>query len=280
MVPVVCNVHIQGLPLIVGVPIAFIGGLLSFVSPCVLPLVPGYLGYLAGTSLDGGAAPDRRLIANGLSFVLGFTAVFTVTGVAIGQFLTRVQSAQGYVRWVGGVVVLMLGFHTLGLIRVPFLSRTLRISVAPQPRERRADAPGASDDPRDASIEDRAVRPRRSGVSLPMLMRSFVIGVFFAAGWSPCVGPILAGIYGVVGARPASGGVLLMVYSLGLGVPFLCFALIFGRISGPLRRLNRFYGVISLASGLFLVGIGLLLLTDTLARLSRYAPIINLPGLS
>ena len=89
-----------------------------------------------------------------------------------------------------------------------------------------------------------------------------------------------AGIYGVVGAQPANGGILLFVYSLGLGVPFLAVALLFGRAAGALRRMNRYYGVISIVSGVFLIGIGLLLLTDALSRLSQFAPAINLPGIS
>ncbi|MCA1666527.1 MAG: cytochrome c biogenesis protein CcdA [Thermomicrobia bacterium] len=224
----VLAVRVQNTPLIVGIPLAFLGGLLSFVSPCVLPLVPGYIGYLAGTSVAGTDVPRRRtLLLNGLAFVLGFSAVFTLVGIAIGQVLTSVQSAQGYVRWVGGVVVILLGFHMLGLIRIPFLNR-----------------------------------------------------IFFAAGWSPCVGPILTGIYGVVGSQPANGGLLLFIYSLGLGVPFLCVALLFGTASGTLRRVNRYYGVISIVSGLFLIAIGVLLLTDTFTRLAQYAPVMSLPGVS
>jgi cytochrome c biogenesis protein CcdA len=112
------------------------------------------------------------------------------------------------------------------------------------------------------------------------LARSFVIGVFFAVGWSPCIGPILAAIYGVVGAEPAHGGALLFLYSLGLGVPFLIVALLFDRARGILRGMNRYYGVISLISGLFLILIGVLLLTNSLARLALYAPVFTLPGVS
>jgi cytochrome c-type biogenesis protein len=246
---VLLNVRIEGAPLVFGLPLALLGGLLSFVSPCVLPLVPGYIGYLAGTAVtERTVAPRRTLLLNGLAFVLGFSAVFTLVGVAVGQLLTSVQSAQGYVRWVGGVVVIILGFHMLGLIRAPFLNRTVKV----QP-----------------------------GVGAPLTLgRSFVIGVFFAAGWSPCVGPILTGIYGVVGAQPANGGILLFAYSLGLGIPFLAVALVFGRATGALRRVNRYYGAISLVSGLFLIAIGVLLLTDMMARLARYAPAINLPGVN
>jgi len=267
------DVHVQGAPLIFGIPLAFLGGLLSFVSPCVLPLVPGYIGYLAGTAVGADGAPPRRLLLlNGVAFVLGFSAVFTLFGIAIGLFLTNVQSAQGYVRWVGGVVVIILGFHTLGLIRIPFLNRTIKVQPGAAFMEGKRGGLGIVAHPR-PTLE-------RAGGATLGLGRSFLIGTFFAAGWSPCVGPILTGIYGVVGAQPANGGVLLFVYSLGLGVPFLCVALLFGRASGALRRVNRYYGVISIVSGLFLIGIGVLLLTDTLSRLATYAPAFSIPGVT
>jgi cytochrome c-type biogenesis protein len=279
---VLLNVRIEGAPLVLGLPLALVGGLLSFVSPCVLPLVPGYIGYLAGTAVtERTAAPRRTLLLNGLAFVLGFSAVFTLVGVAVGQLLTNVQSAQGYVRWVGGVVVILLGFHMLGLIRIPLLNRTMKIQPDTVRSSRRGDRLGIVAHPSPDGTAMNTTTAKESTVGAPLTLgRSFVIGVFFAAGWSPCVGPILTGIYGVVGAQPANGGILLFAYSLGLGIPFLAVALVFGRATVALRRVNRYYGAISLVSGLFLIAIGVLLLTDMMTRLARYAPAINLPGVS
>jgi cytochrome c-type biogenesis protein len=279
---VLLNVRIEGAPLVLGLPLALLGGLLSFVSPCVLPLVPGYIGYLAGTAVtERTAAPRRTLLLNGLAFVLGFSAVFTLVGVAVGQLLTSVQSAQGYVRWVGGVVIILLGFHMLGLIRIPLLNRTMKMQagvVRPSSRRNRL---GIVAHPSPDSAAMNATTAKESTVGAPLTLgRSFLVGVCVAAGWSPCVGPILTGIYGVVGAQPANGGILLFAYSLGLGIPFLCVALVFGRATGALRRVNRYYGAILLVSGLFLIAIGVLLLTDMMTRLARYAPAINLPGVS
>jgi cytochrome c-type biogenesis protein len=279
----VLAIRVQDASLVVGAVIAFVGGLLSFVSPCVLPLVPGYLGYLAGTAVGPEAARSRRaLLLHGLAFVLGFAAVFTVLGIAVGQFLTRVQAAQGYVRWIGGIVVILHGVHTKGLIRQPFLDRTVRMQPDTLFRPRRdSHRLGiiANPEPVRQSAEPEAIRDAETGTWFAY-GRSFLVGVFFAAGWSPCIGPILTGIYGVVGVQPAHGGVLLCCYSLGLGAPFLLAALLFGRAGNRLRRLNRYYGIISLISGLFLIAIGILLLTNALARLAIYAPALNLPGIS
>jgi cytochrome c-type biogenesis protein len=271
------EIRVQDASLLVGTGIAFFGGLLSFVSPCVLPLVPGYLGYLAGTAMETDTARARRtLLLHGIAFVLGFSAVFVALGIAVGQLLTSVQAAQGYVRWVGGLVVILLGIHTMGLVRIPFLERTVRMRP-PARRDARHLGIVANPEPVPHAAEPGAAGDAGSWGPFG---RSFLVGVFFAAGWSPCIGPILAGIYGIVGAQPTHGGLLLCCYSLGLGVPFLLVALLFGRAGALLRRVNRYYGVISLVSGLFLILIGVLLLTNALARLAIYAPALNLPGIS
>ncbi len=274
------TIRVAETPLVFALALAFLGGLLSFVSPCCASLVPGYVGHLAGTSVDPRVPPTRRaLFAHGLAFVLGFATVFTVTGIAIGLLLRNVQSAQGYVRWIGGILLILMGLHTTRLIQIPLLNRSFTIA----PRWR---APGAGRrlgiiaNPPPATLPTGATTGARpAGEQWPMLARSFLVGIFFAAGWSPCVTTILTGIYGIVATRPASGGPLLFAYSMGIGVPFLLLALFFGSVSGVLRRLNRYYRAISLVSGLFLIFIGILLLTDTLTRLARYAPFFQIPGI-
>jgi cytochrome c-type biogenesis protein len=279
----VAAVQIESASLLVGAVLAFAGGLLSFVSPCVLPLVPGYIGYLAGTTVEERMHAARRtLVLHGLMFVLGFSAVFTVLGIAIGQLLTNVQVTQGYVRWAGGVIVILLGIHTLGLVRVPLLDRTLRLQPGAPHRPRRDSRLGIIANPEPARAANSTVAaPDVTEVGMAAALgRSFIVGICFAAGWSPCIGPILTGIYGVASTQPGHGGVLLACYSLGLGGPFMLVAALFGGARDLLQRLNRYYGIVSIISGLFLILIGVMLLTNALARLAIYAPALNIPGVS
>jgi cytochrome c-type biogenesis protein len=241
---------VESAPLVFGVVIAALGGLLSFLSPCVLPLVPGYLGYLSGTVVGADAAPQRRdLLLHALAFVLGFAVLFTIAGIALGQFIMRLQDGLEYARWIGGVAVIVLGLHTLGLFRIGVLDRQARFSG-----------------------EDRLPRRR--------LASSFMLGVFFGAGWSPCVGTILTGIFAVAATQGERAGVLFFAYALGLGVPFILTALAFGSMSTFLRNINRHFRLVSLVSGAFLIAIGVMLLTDTFTRLAAFGPPIEPPFVS
>lgn len=232
-------------PLLLGIFLAAFGGLLSFSSPCVLPLVPGYLGFLTGSVVSGDSKPPRRqLLAHSLSFVAGFAVVFTIAGIALGQFILQLQNGLDYVRWFGGIAVIILGVHTMGLLRIPFLNRQAKISA-----------------------EDKLPRGR--------LTSSFFLGVFFAAGWSPCVGVILSGIFAVAATQGAKAGVLFFAYAVGLGIPFILTAFAIGSITPLLRRMNKHLGVVSAVSGAFLIVVGVLLLTDSFTRLATYAPVFE-----
>ena len=234
-------------PLIFAAFIAVVGGLLSFVSPCVMPLVPGYLGYLTGTVVgDSSSPPRRQLLMHSVAFVLGFAVLFTVFGIAVGQFLERWQAGLDYVRWFGGIAVIILGIHTIGIVKIPFLERQAKVSA-----------------------EDKLPRGR--------LGSSFLLGVFFAAGWSPCVGAILSGIFAIAATQGPRAGVLFFFYAVGLGIPFIITAVAFGWITPLLRKMNQHLGVVSAVSGVFLIIVGALLLTNQFERLARFAPVIDEP---
>lgn len=223
--------------------IAFGAGVLSFLSPCVLPLVPAYIGHLAGASLNPGATTISRTttLAHALAFVLGFTTVFVLFWTVIAVVdLYLIPGFITYFRQVGGVILILMGLHVAGVFRIPALYREKRFYVE-----------------------------RRGAPSLPM---SFVVGVLFAAGWTPCIGPILSGIIGLATFTDtmAQGAVLLASYSLGLGIPFLATAFALGSAALFLKRFNRYFGAIEIASGVFLIGIGVLMVTGLFLRLPQY----------
>jgi len=227
----------------VSVALAFVAGVLSFVSPCVLPLVPAYIGYLSGrTGL--GQTPGRAVtFSHALAFVLGFTTIFTlIFGLAAGLVSQVFADYLTLLRQIGGVVVIVLGLHLLGVLRLPFLNYDLRLGQSSAQRQQG-------------------------------YLTSFIVGVSFAAGWTPCVGPMLGAIFSLAlnDGEPLRAVLLFFVYSLGLGVPFLATALALDALTSRLRGLHKHMGVIERVSGLLLVVIGILLLTDGLARLARFA---------
>lgn len=235
---------IASAPLLVAAGFAFIGGLLSFLSPCVLPLVPAYLGHLAGTSLRSTAAPSRSLLlGHALAFVVGFASIFTVAGIAIGLFISSLQSGLDVIRIIGGLAVIVMGLHTAGWITIPLLYQQ-------------------------AKLDSSTVKPGT-------FLSSFLIGVFFAAGWSPCVGSILTGIFALASTQTAQAGLLFFIYSLGLGLPFILASLALSRATVWMRRLNRHHRVLSLVSGGFLILVGILLLTNSFAWLASLLPPIE-----
>ena len=222
---------------------AFLAGLVSFISPCVLPLIPAYLSFLTGSSLEelraGGTVATRaNVLGHALAFICGFTVVFMALGFtasAIGNVLLEYRDD---IARVGGVVVVILGLNMIGVFKIPFLAMDKR------PQWRSAN---------------------RSYVA------SFIVGLGFAAGWSPCIGPILAAILAL--ATQQSYGVatgLLFVYSLGLAVPFLLTAAAVSRALGALNRIKRYLGAIEIAAGAFLVATGIVLVTGSFTRIAGW----------
>jgi len=229
-------------------PLALFAGLLSFLSPCVLPLVPAYLGYLSGATVSqtGEAQVGRfTTFLHALFFVLGFSVIFVALGATasfIGQLLNQhIFTLQK----VGGIIVIILGLHTIGIIKIPFLYYEAR-----------------------AEME---ARPELGYLS------SFLIGLVFAAGWTPCVGTVLSAIFFLAADTQTAGqGMLLLTaYSLGLGLPFLLVGGAFETISPWLRKLNRHLNVVSLVSGVFLIAVGVAIFAGWLGYLARFGAFFN-----
>lgn len=228
----------------VTIALAFAAGLLSFLSPCVLPLVPIYLGYLTGSTLGTAGEddiPSRRVtFFHALAFVSGFSALFIVLGASVGLIGYVLLDQIDLLVKVGAVLVIVLGLHLIGVIKIPLLYR-----------EKRLNMPRGSD---------------------PSYLASFGVGTVFAAGWTPCVGPVLAGILVLAGASGtvAQGALLLTVYSFGLGVPFLLTAVLLSTAITQFRRLNRYMRLIEVGSGVLLIVAGVLLFTGNMQVLNGY----------
>lgn len=221
--------------------IAFAAGFLSFASPCVLPLVPVYLSYLAGSAVGaGGGAPSRgQLLLQAATFVLGFSVVFVALGALAGLVGVSLAPHLPLIRQIGGVLLIVFGLHTAGVLRVSFLLREWR--------------PGLP------------LAGRRFGAAT-----SFVVGMVFAFGWTPCVGPVLGGILTLASTADTAlqGAYLLGFYSLGMGVPFLVAGLLAGALVGVLKAVNRYLRVVEVVAGVMLVVLGFLVFTGELERLS------------
>lgn len=242
-----------------GIGGAYLAGLVSFLSPCVFPLVPGYLSYLAGTVGSqiwdeglagryevGAASRTRRqgIPLHALFFVLGFSLVFVALGAtasSLGEFLRIHESA---VRQVAGVVLILAGLQVAGVLRWMPLLRERRIGI------------------------DRGD---------PALLKSGLIGLAFGAGWTPCVGPFLGAVLTMAATSGSlrAGVVLLLAYSLGLGLPFLVTGLLIDRLTPVFRRVSRFMPLITMASGIVMVVMGVLVLAGLFVRLAQYAPLFG-----
>ena len=240
--------------------LAFAAGIVSFISPCCLPMVPMYLSYLAG--IAGGtarppvpmpegaarsfarAAPERWLVVfHALWFVGGFALVFVALGASASVMGQLLRSHLLLVRHAAGVIIALLGLHTAGLLRLAWLYREWR----PQ------------------------VRPYGEGG----LLRSALLGLAFGAGWTPCVGPMLGSILllGATSSTLGQGVLLLLAYALGLGLPFLVAAAALGGLAGVLRQVNRYLGVVSWLSGALLVAMGVMVYEGTFVQLARLFPV-------
>lgn len=231
------------------IPVAFVAGVISFLSPCVLPLVPGYISMLSGASIEelksgAGASLAGRILRNSIAFVVGFSVVFVLLGASatwIGNFLLARRTIFNVI---AGIIIIVFGLHLTGLVKIPLLYREARLET------------GA---------------PRRG------LFGSFVLGFAFAFGWTPCIGPILTGILALAATREMvfQGMFLLAIYSAGLAIPFLLTGV-------GLTQFLKFYGgfrkhlqEVEVVSGVLLIAIGILMAFNKFTVLSSYLSFLN-----
>ena len=222
---------------------AFIAGLASFLSPCVLPLVPAYVGYLGGrTAFEDKESDQNRwsVFSHGLAFVIGFSLVFILLGIATSALGSLLIEARNWLEKIGGIVVVIFGLHMTGIWRIPFLQYDTRKQAQPD---------------------------RSRGY-----LSSLLMGVFFSAGWSPCVGPVLGAIltFSLSGGSVVTGGTLLAAYSAGLSIPFLIAALGVGWVTTTLRKYGKAMHYLEITMGVILIIIGNLLFWGLFKKITIY----------
>lgn len=225
--------------------IAFSAGLLSFVSPCVLPLIPSYISYITGLSIeDLKKREDEKgtraiIIKNSLMFILGFSSIFVSLGASASFIGGLLDNYQDVIRKVGGILVIIFGLYITGLLKLRFLSVEKKVHIDSKPMG---------------------------------YAGSFLVGLAFAAGWTPCIGPILGSILVVasMGNSIIGGAKLLVFYALGLGLPFFLTALAINTFLSSFKRFHNYLRLISVISGVFLVIVGVLVYTNYLSILTAY----------
>jgi cytochrome c-type biogenesis protein len=240
---------------ILSIAVAFLAGIVSFASPCCLPLVPAYVSYMVGTTPAGSPTARRVAFHQALAFVLGFTVVFVALWASIGLVGYLLHDYVGILREVGGVVLIVMGLHVAGLIRISALYRTVKV-------------------PTGRLVGVSAARGGTTTVLAPSYGRSTPLGVAFAAGWTPCVGPILGGIIGLasLGSSVTQGTVLLIAYALGLGVPFVLVAVGASAVNQRLLWFRKHEASVSLVTGAMLILVGFLMITNLFIKLSGALP--------
>jgi len=256
-------------------------GLISFLSPCVLPLVPAYLGQLTAVAVaaQGGArAPSRwTAVRHALAYVLGFGAVFTLLGVTAAFAGGAIADYLRPLRIIGGGVLVLMGLSLAGIIRIPVLERTWRPLDAGASASLAASTGGMALAPAGGGGFGGRMGTRLLGGRAGM-GAAFTLGAIFAIGWTPCIGFVLGGILTMAATSETKlqGALLLVGYTAGLGVPFIVMAAFYDRVKGLTRFLVRHGRAVSLVGGLLVVAIGIAMLFDWLALLPRWFQFVSL----
>jgi cytochrome c-type biogenesis protein len=222
------------------VGVAFIAGVVSFLSPCVLPIIPGFLAYLSGSSLEDTGAQNRlQIFLNSVFFVLGFSVIFAVLGVLLNTVLEAVAyDAQTWLARIGGAIVIFFGLYLVGIIKLKFLERDHKIRITKKFNSR--------------------------------YLTSFLFGSAFAAGWTPCVGAALGAILGLAAANPGNALYLLFAYAVGLGIPFLVIGAFASRAGGFIQKYAHVMKYVNKAFGVILIALGVLVFTQSLNLIASF----------
>jgi cytochrome c-type biogenesis protein len=221
---------------------AFLAGFLSFISPCVLPLIPVYLGYLTGSTISRDQEPSRQLVfSHALMFVAGFTFIFVTFGVFAGFLGSNLYRLIDIFAFAGGFLLVLFGLHLTGLVTIPFFNMQKKLEYGHD--------------------------------QTPSYLRSLLVGMTFAAGWTPCIGPLLGAILTLAlsGKNVMLAAFYLFVYSMGLAIPFLITAGMLTAATTRLKKINPYLGVIEKFSGAFIIFIGVLLITGQFTILNNWA---------
>jgi len=224
----------------VSIIIAFVAGLVSFLSPCVLPIIPGFLAYLSGTSLSQDTSESKRsILINSVFFVVGFSVIFAILGVLLNTVLNSVAyGVQIWLSRIGGAVVIFFGLYLMGLLKIAFLDREHKFRVTQKFNSR--------------------------------YLTSFVFGAAFAVGWTPCVGAALGAILGLAVSAPGTAFYLLMSYSLGLGLPFIVVGLFASQAQAWIAKLGTALKYVNITFGIILVILGVLVFTQSLSLIASF----------
>ncbi|MCA9478500.1 MAG: cytochrome C biogenesis protein [Nanoarchaeota archaeon] len=219
--------------------VAFFAGILSFLSPCVLPLMPGFLAYLSGTTPTEATSHRKTLFLNSLFFVLGFGVIFSLLGVLLNTVLESVAyDAQIWLARIGGLIIIFFALFLLGIIKPTFLLQEKKLHVTKKFKSQ--------------------------------YLTSFVFGAAFAVGWTPCVGVILGGVLALAITQPGLAFLLLLTYSLGLGIPFLVLGLFMDKALLLIKRSSTFFKYFNLFVGILMLILGFFVLFDKLYLLSSF----------
>lgn len=232
------------------IPVAIVAGILSFFSPCVLPLIPGYLAHISGSSLkdlhQSKAVLQRKIFFNSIFFVTGFSSIFIVLGMLLAGVFGEIPPSQSIlINRIGGIIIIVFGLYNLGLLHIPYLERTVKVES----------------------------KTKNSGY-----LNSVVLGASFGAGWTPCFGPILASILVVAGASGSIylGGVLLGAYSVGLAIPFIITGAFTSQVSTIISKHRSKFALFTQLSGILLIALGIIVFTNSFVRVLAF---LNLPPL-